>query len=162
MPHTDPRCAASCPAHRPKMLIGLEGAHVGYVSVFRGIEYLRCRGWPGVTPAAISTDPTAGASSRSRLTRPSFTRRDGSPENQAQRQAMGYIRRLESPLTSGRVSHRHRRALPALTERRLTVSSDRASPEKQSEHIVEPYTDRGNGCRDVCPRCCSQNLLNSG
>jgi hypothetical protein len=63
---------------------------------------------------------------------------------------------------SGGVSHPPRRALPALTERRLMVSSGRASPEKQSEHIVEPYTDRGNGCRDVCPRSCSQNLLNSG
>jgi hypothetical protein len=49
-----------------KMLTGSEDAHIFHVSIFAVFEHLRV-GWLGVTPAAISTDPTAGAPLRSWL-----------------------------------------------------------------------------------------------
>jgi hypothetical protein len=36
----------------PKMFIDPEGAHSFYVSIFGGVEHLRWRSWPGVTPGS--------------------------------------------------------------------------------------------------------------
>jgi hypothetical protein len=71
------------------MLIAPKDAHAFYVSTFGGVEHLRQRGWPDVTPAAILTDPKTGITARSF----ELQRHTARPEREARPSGLNKLRR---------------------------------------------------------------------